>query len=112
MDQRVQKVIALIEEDLRRELSLEALARSVNLSASRLRHLFTAETGMSPTQYLKALRIRKAQEMLVTTFMSVKQIMSQIGVRDRTHFAHDFKKAYGASPAEYRKLNANAEVSR
>lgn len=112
MDQRVQIVLALIEEDLRRELSLEDLAKSVNLSASRLRHLFSTETGTSPGQYLKSIRIRKAKEMLETTFLSVKQIMSLVGFVDRKHFACDFKKAYGASPTEYRKLHFNAKPSR
>ncbi len=112
MDQRVQIVIALIEEDLRRELSLDDLAKSVNLSASRLRHLFTTETGTSPAQYLKSIRIRKAKEMLETTFLSVKQIMSLVGFVDRKHFACDFKKTYGTSPTEYRKLYFNAKPSR
>jgi AraC family transcriptional regulator of arabinose operon len=105
MDQRVKKVIALIEEDLCRELSLEQLAKSVNLSASRLRHLFSAEVGMSPMQYLQAVRMRKAKEMLETTFMSVKQIMCLIGVGGRNHFSNNFKKAYGMSPTRYRKLH-------
>lgn len=112
MDQRVQIVLDLMEENLQRELSLEELARIVNLSASRLRHLFRAETGMSPTQYLKSVRIQKAKEMLETTFMSVKQIMSLVGAGDRNHFAHNFKKAYGSSPTEYRKLNFNAKLNR
>jgi transcriptional regulator GlxA family with amidase domain len=112
MDQRVQIVIALIEEDLRRELSLEDLAMSVNLSASRLRHLFSAEIGISPTQYLKSIRIQKAKELLETSFLSVKQIMALVGVGDRNHFTSDFKKAYGASPTEYRKLNFNAKLNK
>ncbi|MCA1568635.1 MAG: helix-turn-helix transcriptional regulator [Acidobacteria bacterium] len=110
MDQRVQIVIALIERDLSRELSLEELAKSVNLSASRLRHLFSAEVGMSPTQYLKMIRLRKAKEMLETTFMSVKQIMCLVGVGDRNHFADNFKKAYGMSPTSYRRLNFKLRV--
>lgn len=67
---------------------------------------------MSPTQYLKSIRIRKAKELLETTFMSVKQIMSVVGIGDRNHFAHDFKKAYGLSPTEYRKLNFSTKVGR
>jgi transcriptional regulator GlxA family with amidase domain len=112
MDQRVQIIIALMEENLQRELPLEELAKSVNLSVSRLRHLFRAETGTSPTQYLKSVRIRKAKEMLETTFMSVKQIMSLVGAGDRNHFARNFKKAYGSTPTEYRKLNFNAKLNR
>lgn len=111
MDQRVQIVIALIEKDLRRELSLEELAGAVNLSASRLRHLFNTEMGITPTQYLKSVRIRKAKEILETSFLSVKQIIDLVGIRDRSHFTSDFKKAYGVSPTECRRVYFKAKLS-
>lgn len=107
----MQIVIALIEEDLSRELSLEELAGSVNLSVSRLRHLFSAKLGITPTQYLKSIRMRKAKELLETSFLSVKQIISLVGIGDRNHFTNDFKKAYGVSPTEYRRLYFKAELS-
>jgi methylphosphotriester-DNA--protein-cysteine methyltransferase len=50
-------VITLIEAGLCRETPLAALAQSVNLSPSRLRHLFKAETGPTLAQYLKHLRM-------------------------------------------------------
>ena len=102
MDRRVQIVIALMEERLHRALSLELMAQSVNLSPSRFRSLFKAETGSSPMQYLKALRMRRARELTEMTLLSMKQIMWEIGVRDKRHFAEDFKKAYGLTPSQYR----------
>lgn len=103
MDKRVQKVIALMEEDLQREFSPEEIARFVNLSPSRLRHLFKNETGMTLANYLKALRMRKAKEMIETTFMRVKEIINLTGSGNRTRFTKDFKRAYGLTPTRYRK---------
>jgi transcriptional regulator GlxA family with amidase domain len=103
MDQRVQAVISLMERKLRRDLSLEEMARSVNLSSSRFRHLFKAETGMSTGQYLKRLRMREAKRLLETTFLNMKQIMNRVGVRDRGRFARDFKKVYGLTPTQFRE---------
>ena len=51
-----------------------------DLSPSRFRHLFKQETGTSPAQYLKDFRLRKAEKMLRTTFLSVKQILKQVGI--------------------------------
>jgi AraC family transcriptional regulator of arabinose operon len=102
MDQRIRTAIALMETDLRRELSLEEVAQSVNLSASRLRHLFKAETGVAPAHYLKVIRLRRAQELITTTYLSMKQVMNTIGVHDTGHFAKDFKRIYGLTPHEYR----------
>ena len=102
MEPRIQRAIRLMTVDLRRELSLNELAQSVNLSESRLRHLFKAETGVSPIQYLKAQRMQKAQKLLETTFLSVKEVMLKVGVKDKSHFIRDFKKASGFSPSRYR----------
>lgn len=103
MDFRVRHALRLISEDLRRPLVLEEIARAVNLSTPRLRYLFKAETGMTPAQHLKSLRMRKAKDMLDETFLNVKQIMLKVGVKDQSHFVRDFCELYGYTPAEYRK---------
>lgn len=103
MDFRVRHAINLISEDLSRPLVLEEVARAVNLSTPHLRSLFRAETGVTPAQYLKSLRMKKAKELLETTFMSVKQVMFQVGIDDKSHFARVFRRQYGLSPAAYRR---------
>ncbi len=106
MDQRLQIVIALMKEELHRDISLHELASSVNLSLSRLHHLFKAETGTTPAHYLRFLRMERAKELLEFTFMSVKQIMVSVGVQDRSHFEREFKRMYGLTPTQHR---ANAK---
>jgi transcriptional regulator GlxA family with amidase domain len=91
-----------MKENLRRELSSDELARSVNLSTSRFRHIFKAEVGTSPARYLRTLRLERAREMVKTSLLSVKQIMASTGITDRSHFDREFKKAYGLTPVQYR----------
>lgn len=97
--------------NIHRHLPVGSLASSVNLSYSRLEHLFKAETGMTPASYLKKLRIEKARELLETTFLTNQQILIKVGLYDESHFIKDFKKAYGLQPSQYRKqhhtLNRN-----
>lgn len=102
MDPRVQLIIHLMREELHQDLTLDGLAQSVNLSVSYLHHLFKAETGTTPWLYLHALRLEKARELLVTTMLSVKQIMIRVGMKDKSHFGREFKKTYGQSPGQYR----------
>ena len=92
-----------MREDLGRELLLPELARSVNLSPSRFHQVFKAETGVSPSRYLRALRLGKAKELIENSFLSVKEIRGRVGAGDDSHFVRDFKKAYGLSPSKYRE---------
>ena len=103
MDRRVHIVRAAIEADFRRPCKTEELARLVNLSTSRLRHLFKAETGTTPAQYLKSIRMREAQRLLLTTFLSVKEIMNRVGITDESYFGHEFRKMYGLAPSKFRQ---------
>jgi AraC family transcriptional regulator, arabinose operon regulatory protein len=109
MEPRIYRAIRLMTADLRREISLDELAQSLNLSASRLRHLFKDETGLSPVQYLKAQRMQKARELLETTFLNVKEVMLKVGFTDRSHFVRDFKKACGLAPLQYRNQHLIAQ---
>lgn len=102
MDPRVVKAIDLIEGNVRGELPLEEIARSVNLSLSRLRYLFKHEVGVTPAQYLKSVRMRRAKELIESTFLDAKEVMTRIGMSDMSHFVRDFRKAYGLPPIRYR----------
>lgn len=102
MDRRIELIISQLETDTSRAWDTHTLAALVNLSPSRFRHLFTHETGTSPLQYLRELRFRKAEQMLATTFLSVKEIAEALGFVPLTHFMRDFKKRHGMTPREYR----------
>ncbi len=102
MDPRVQLIITLMKEELHQDLTLNGLAQTVNLSLPYLHHLFKAETGSTPGLYLHSLRLEKARELLVTTMLSVKQVMIRVGMKDKSHFGREFKKTYGQSPGQYR----------
>ncbi len=105
MDLRVLTVIALMKRDPRRALPLSRMAQSVNLSPTRLCYLFKAETGTPPARYLRTLRMQDATTLLVTTFLSVKEIVALVGFTDESHFVKGFKRIYGVTPTEYRKQN-------
>ena len=104
MDRRIEVVISKLESDVSKAWGIVEVAQLVNLSSSRLRHLFKTETGKTPTQYLKDLRLRNAELLLRTTFLSVKEIVNRIGLTTSSHFVRDFKNEYGLTPTMYRSL--------
>jgi len=101
-DFRVKRVEEFMRENLHRRVPLDELANIVNLSIWRLCHLFRSETGVSPIQYLKSLRLERARDLLETSLLSIREIAKSIGLDDQSHFVRDFKKVYGASPTSYR----------
>jgi AraC family transcriptional regulator of arabinose operon len=103
MDRRVLAVINYMLEDLTQPLRLEELAHSVNLSASRLQHLFKADTNMTAAQYLRFLRMERARKLIESSFLTTKEIMHKVGIKDESHFVREFKKFYGLPPASYRR---------
>ena len=109
MDYRVQTVIDLMAGNLCRQHSVDDLAQQVNLSPSRLWHLFKAETGLKPMFYLKQLRLKRTAELLLLSpYKTVNQIQGEVGMRHESHFYDDFKRAYGVTPTEFRRRHLAA----
>lgn len=102
MDIRIQLAVDLMKQNLEKDLVLSQIATLMNLSESRLRHLFTAETGISPKTYMRKLRLAAAKEFLRSSPLSIDQIAMKVGWRDRSHFERRFKQCHGVTPAQYR----------
>ena len=102
MDHRVTAAIGIMHRQLADRVSVIRLSKSVNLSPRRLAQLFKVETGSSPRQYLRTLRMQRARNLLQTSFLSVKEVSFHSGLTDVSHFVRDFKKQYGLTPSEFR----------
>jgi transcriptional regulator GlxA family with amidase domain len=102
-DPRVQIVIDFMTANLHRRIALTELAAVANLSPSHLSRLFKIQKRNSPGEYLRTLRMGKAQHLVATGLLSVKEIMVEVGYRSKSHFVRDFRKAFGLAPSEYKK---------
>ena len=82
-------------------LMLQDVAGEVHMSQSHFSTVFSQETGLTFTQYLTALRIGKAKELLEATEMRSSQIAQEVGYNDSHYFSYLFKKNTGLTPNEY-----------
>ena len=102
-DPRIAWALAEMERRVGDDVSLDELARVVNLSRSRFAHLFRLETGVAPGRHLRDLRLQHARRLLETTLASVRDVMTAAGFRDPSHFSRDFAARFGVSPRQWRK---------
>lgn len=101
-DWRITWTVEHLQQNLARPLSVPGLAAQVNLSPSRFRDLFSAQTGLGPAQYLRRLRLRRARLLIERTFLTVKEVMALVGYNDPSHFSRDFHRYHGVAPSSLR----------
>lgn len=83
-------------------ITVEQVARELNLSRAYLRNVFFRQTGRSPQQYLMELKMQRAEELLPLPY-SITEIARACGYGDVMQFSKIFKKYHGRSPCAYRK---------
>ena len=103
LDPRVRAAMDAMCRRLGEKVLLEELAAGVNLSVSRLAHLFREEVGVSPQQFLEAQRLERAKQLLALTADSVKEIAYRLGFSSAFYFSLRFKRYTGRSPKVWRE---------
>ena len=100
-DRRIASIVSVLRADFRRRPTLSEIASSVNLSTSRLRHLFKSQVGVTPSKFIKIKKFHEAKKLAERTYLSVKEIVSLVGGNDESHFLRDFKKVYGRTLGDF-----------
>jgi len=78
-DDFVQSAQRLIMEKYQERMRMQEVATTLRVGYSRFRQAFKSRTGLSPKQYQLQARIQKAQDLLLNTPMSVKEISLVLG---------------------------------
>ena len=86
----------------REELSLNRVAREVNISANYLSAVFSQERGITFTEYVTGKRMERAKELLRSTDKRSGEVAAEVGYRDPHYFSFLFKKTQGCTPRDYR----------
>lgn len=101
--QLLEEAQAYIKENFQNhDLSLNTVAARVSISPSYFSTIFSQETGKTFVEYVTALRIEKAKELLMCSNLRTAEVGYQAGYKDSHYFSYIFKKMAGCSPKEYR----------
>ncbi len=102
----VQDALNYINDNLTAALSLEALADYVHFSPYHFHRLFLLCIGEAPMEYLRRQRLRAASRDLVSIKLNIIEVAAKYRFESQDGFCRAFKRYYGVTPGEYRKLNA------
>ncbi len=86
-----------------REISINSIAKSLNLSPEYFSRLFKSETGLSPQQLIIKYRLDRACILLTATNLTISEISTSVGIPDTRYFSKLFRRNKSMSPSEYRK---------
>jgi AraC-like DNA-binding protein len=99
----VDAAVNWIESHYFENVSLERLIAFIGYSRTHFFTLFREHTGMTPNAYLRQVRLRKAKDMINTSYDSIAKIATACGFTDSVYFCRVFKIQTGMSPTEFRR---------
>ena len=94
--------MAYVRKNISQHTDLNTLADIACLSKDHFIRMFKKEVGQTPTSYIIGKKIERAELMLITTALPVKQIAMSLGYDDFAYFNRQFKLKTGLTPLQYR----------
>jgi AraC-like DNA-binding protein len=101
-DRSIQRAIAYIRDHLGDSLSLVKVSRVAGFAPGYFSKVFAKSERMTFHRYVVKLRLERARQMLLATPLSIERVGQLCGFRTRNHFHRAYKRAFHATPNEYR----------
>ena len=98
------KVVKHINENIENpDFSVDELCKHIGMSSVYLNKKISALTGRTTSEYIRAIRLKKAAQYLEKTDMSISEIAYAVGYNSPKYFSKYFKDEFGILPTEFRK---------
>ncbi len=102
-----QRLLDYVGERLAEQISVERLASLVRLGVHHFTRTFRATFGQAPHAWLRARRLERARELLMTTDDSISNIAIASGFADQSHLTRCFGATFGTTPAALRRVRGS-----
>ncbi|NNG11163.1 MAG: response regulator, partial [Arenibacter sp.] len=112
MDEKfLSQAIQIVEKHMMNtDFNVEMMVSEMGLSRSNLYLKFKELTGLSSSEFIRNVRLKRAVQLFDQSDLSVKEIMYMTGFNTASYFSKCFKKQFGVVPSEYvRKMDAKAK---
>lgn len=114
----MEQALQYIEENYHKDVTREQITALAGVSPEHFSRMFRKHTGRTFNEYLTLLRIRKAQERLLTGAQDLNALAQEVGYKEGLYLSRKFKESVGMSPTAYKRkpkritaLNVNHTAS-
>jgi len=107
----IRRAVEFLEDAGHQDFNLPALAEVAGVHPTHLSRLFRTKLHRTITEYLRELRLVKAEQLLLQPDRSISRIAADLGFADHAHFSRAFKQRYGLTPTTF-KVQAKRSLSR
>jgi AraC-like DNA-binding protein len=107
----LKRILDFMEENMSNsELTVDQLVSVVGLGRTVFFNKLKGLLGMSPIEFIKETRIRRAAQLLDSGLYNVSEVSFQIGMNDARYFSKCFKQKFGTTPSEYKNKSTNKNL--
>ncbi|MFD2914460.1 helix-turn-helix domain-containing protein [Psychroserpens luteus] len=82
---------------------LDILTKKIGLSAAKIQEGFKMTKGLTVCEYIRYVRLSKAEELMSTTDLNISEIVYSLGFTSRSYFSKIFKERFSCAPSHYKK---------
>ena len=107
--ERLNLVFNHIDNHLQQQIQVSQLAELMCISTDHFSRIFRRVIGMGASQYIQSKRVERAQTLLLTSQLSIKEIAETVGIPNLSQFSKLFSKETKHSPRDYRQSNHQQE---
>lgn len=83
------------------DITIAAFARDLGMSKSQLTRRLRILSGLSPNDFIREFRLRKAVDLLQDGGMNIGEITMAVGFSNPSYFTKCFRKRFGKAPSDY-----------
>ena len=85
------------------DYTVDMLARDLGMSRANLYKKMQTMLGVTPNDFMRNVRLKRAAEMLAKSDVPVNQLALMVGFQTPRYFSQCFRKMFGVTPSEYRE---------
>ena len=106
----VARVQQYVQENIRKNLTIEQLAEIANMSPRNFSRVFKTETGVPPGKYIERFRLEVARQVILESRTPISEVAKRCGYQSADTMRNAFERALGINPREYRERFYSAEL--